>query len=56
MDDAAVTAMWRVLDGDREMPNVSPSNPKMRLAVDTWKRLPLPLTKVVGPLVTRYLP
>jgi len=45
-----------ILDGDREMPNVSPSNPKMRLAVDTWKRLPLPLTKVVGPLVTRYLP
>jgi FemAB-related protein (PEP-CTERM system-associated) len=45
-----------ILDGGREMPNLSPSNPKMRLAVDTWKRLPLPLTKVVGPLVTRYLP
>jgi len=45
-----------ILDGGRQMPNLSPSNPKMRLAVDTWKRLPLPLTKVVGPLVTRYLP
>lgn len=38
------------------MPNVSPSNPKMHLAVETWKRLPLPLTKVVGPMLTRYLP
>lgn len=45
-----------ILAGGREMPNVSPSNPKMRLAVKTWKRLPLPLTKVVGPLLTRYLP
>jgi FemAB-related protein (PEP-CTERM system-associated) len=45
-----------ILDGGRAMPNLSPSNPKMRLAVDTWKRLPLPLTKLVGPLVTRYLP
>ncbi|HEX7788849.1 MAG TPA: FemAB family XrtA/PEP-CTERM system-associated protein [Methylomirabilota bacterium] len=45
-----------LLGPGREMPNLSPSNPKMRLAVDTWKRLPLPLTKLVGPLVTRYLP
>jgi hypothetical protein len=38
------------------MPNLSPSNPKMRTAVDLWKRLPLPVTKVVGPWLTRYLP
>ena len=23
---------------------------------DLWKRLPLPVTKVVGPWLTRYLP
>jgi FemAB-related protein (PEP-CTERM system-associated) len=45
-----------VLLGDSRMPDLSPSNPKMRLAVNTWKRLPLPLTKVIGPRLTRYLP
>jgi hypothetical protein len=38
------------------MPDLSPSNPKMRLAVNAWKRLPLPLTKIIGPRLTRYLP
>ena len=45
-----------VLLGDSRMPDLSPSNPKMRLAVNAWKRLPLPLTKVIGPRLTRYLP
>jgi FemAB-related protein (PEP-CTERM system-associated) len=44
-----------LLDGSR-MPDLSPSNPKMQYAVEAWKRMPLPLTKLVGPLVTRYLP
>jgi FemAB-related protein (PEP-CTERM system-associated) len=38
------------------MPDMSPSNPKLHLAVEAWKRLPLPLTKLVGPMLTRYLP
>jgi FemAB-related protein (PEP-CTERM system-associated) len=38
------------------MPNVSPSNPKLHMAVQAWKRLPLPMTKLIGPLLTRYLP
>lgn len=45
-----------VLPAGRQMPNLSPSNPKMRLAVKTWQRLPLSLAKVVGPRLTRYLP
>ena len=46
---------YLLLDGGR-MPDLSPSNPKMRLAVNTWRRLPLPLTRLVGPRLTRYLP
>jgi FemAB-related protein (PEP-CTERM system-associated) len=46
---------YALLDG-AEMPNVSPSNPKMRLAIETWKRLPLGVTKLAGPLLTRFLP
>jgi FemAB-related protein (PEP-CTERM system-associated) len=45
-----------ILADGHAMPNLSPSNPKMHLAVETWKRLPLPLTKVIGPMLTRYLP
>jgi FemAB-related protein (PEP-CTERM system-associated) len=45
-----------ILRNGRGMPDVSPSNPKMHLAVEAWKRLPLPLTKVIGPRLTRYLP
>jgi FemAB-related protein (PEP-CTERM system-associated) len=45
-----------ILADGRAMPNLSPSNPKMQMAVRTWKRLPLPLTKIVGPMLTRYLP
>lgn len=41
---------------DGELPNLSPSNPKLRLAASAWKRLPLPVTKVLGPRLTRYLP
>src|SRR5262245_50331563 len=44
-----------LLDG-AAMPNVSPANPKMRLAVEAWKRAPYPLTRLLGPALTRYLP
>ena len=45
-----------VLRQGGRMPDLSPSNPKMHLAVEAWKRMPLPLTKLVGPMLTRYLP
>jgi FemAB-related protein (PEP-CTERM system-associated) len=51
----ALPYQYALLDG-AEMPNMSPSNPKMRLAVETWKRLPLGVTKLAGPLLTRFLP
>lgn len=38
------------------MPDVSPSNEKLAWAVRTWKRLPLPLTRLIGPRLTKYLP
>lgn len=38
------------------MPNLSPSNPRMQMAVEAWKRLPLPITKLIGPVLTKYLP
>jgi len=36
-------------------PALNPSNPKFRLAIATWQRLPLPVTRILGPMVARYL-
>jgi FemAB-related protein (PEP-CTERM system-associated) len=54
-EPVALPYQYVLLDGSR-MPNLSPSNPRMHFAVEAWKRMPLPLTKVVGPFLTRYLP
>ncbi|MBI1393913.1 MAG: FemAB family PEP-CTERM system-associated protein [Alphaproteobacteria bacterium] len=39
----------------RQTPNVNPSNPKFRLLTNAWRRIPLPLANVIGPLVAREL-
>ena len=35
------------------IPDVNPLNPKYRLMIAAWKRLPLPVTKLVGPMLVR---
>lgn len=45
-----------ILIGTDELPDVNPSNPRFRRVIDTWKKLPLPITNRVGPWLTRYLP
>ncbi len=54
-EPVALPYQYVLLDGAR-MPNLSPSNPKMRLAIGAWQRLPLRLTKLIGPTLTKYLP
>lgn len=44
------------LDEGRSMPDLSPGNPKYRLAIAVWKRLPLAATKILGPRVVRNIP
>jgi FemAB-related protein (PEP-CTERM system-associated) len=39
-----------------EMPDLSPGNPKYRLAIQLWKRLPERLTRALGPMLARGLP
>jgi FemAB-related protein (PEP-CTERM system-associated) len=39
----------------RAMPDVNPSNPKYRLFIEAWKRLPLPVANAIGPLLARNL-
>ncbi|MFO1190475.1 MAG: FemAB family XrtA/PEP-CTERM system-associated protein [Alphaproteobacteria bacterium] len=37
------------------LPEINPLNPKYRMAIAIWKRLPLPLTKLLGPTIVRNL-
>jgi len=39
----------------REMPNLSPNNPKYRMLVGAWQRLPLGLSRLLGPMLARHL-
>jgi len=36
-------------------PALNPNNPKFKLAIATWQRLPLPVTHLLGPMVAKYL-
>jgi FemAB-related protein (PEP-CTERM system-associated) len=40
----------------QQLPNLNPTNPKFKLLIDVWKRLPLGLTKLIGPSIVKYLP
>jgi serine/alanine adding enzyme len=44
------------LAGGGSLPDQSPANPKFQLAINTWKRLPMALTRIVGPHVVRNIP
>ena len=37
------------------VPDVSPLNPRYRLFIGAWQRLPLPLARLVGPMLARSL-
>jgi len=39
----------------KDIPNVSPLNPKYRIFVNMWKRLPFSLSKILGPPISRNL-
>jgi FemAB-related protein (PEP-CTERM system-associated) len=39
----------------KEMPNLSPTNPRFGKAIELWRKLPLKFTQLVGPPVARYL-
>jgi len=40
----------------KELPNFSPANPRFEAAIAIWKRLPLAVTRVLGPYLIRLFP
>ncbi len=43
------------LIGARDVPNVSPNNPKFARFSQMWKRLPMPVANLAGPFLARHL-
>ncbi len=40
----------------KRVPNLTPANPRFDLPIRLWRRLPLPLTEALGPLIVKRLP
>ena len=38
------------------MPEINPENPRYRLAINVWRKLPLAVTNRVGPYLVKNLP
>ncbi len=39
-----------------ELPDLSPKNAKYQAAIKIWQKLPLPLTKIIGPAIVKNIP
>jgi serine/alanine adding enzyme len=44
------------LPDGQTLPGLNPDNPKYKLAIRVWQKLPLPLTRFIGPHIVRCLP
>lgn len=40
----------------KQLPNFTPVNPRFDLAIRLWRRIPLPVTRVIGPWLIRQFP
>src|SRR5262245_48860766 len=54
MTMSQLTYQYRLVR-QQQMPDTSPLNPKFSLGIQLWRRLPLPITQLVGPLVSKHL-
>jgi FemAB-related protein (PEP-CTERM system-associated) len=42
--------------GSAELPKLNPNNPKFKLLIAVWQKLPVWLANLMGPQVVKYLP
>lgn len=47
---------WYYLGDKKNIPDVSPTNPRFHLAVRAWQNLPIPVANRIGPVIARSLP
>ncbi len=48
--------VWEYAGLEGEVPDHGPKNPKFRLAIALWQRLPVPVANRIGPVVVRNIP
>ena len=41
--------------GKPAIPELNPLNPRYKMAIEAWKKIPLPITRVIGPMLSRHL-
>ena len=52
-----VQLYWQyLLKNGEQLPELNPKNPKYELAIKVWQRLPVSLTKVLGPQIVKNIP
>jgi len=52
-----VQLIWHyVMKEGGELPQLNPDNPKYRLAINVWRKLPLPIANWIGPHLVKRLP
>ena len=44
------------MQGEQELPELNPNNPKYKLAIGVWQHLPVSIANAIGPKVVRNLP
>ena len=48
---------WQyLLPEGRSMPELNTKNPKFDLAIKLWRKLPLPVTRLLGPQIVKSIP
>jgi len=53
----ATQLYWHHIPGsERDIPQLNKENPKFRLAIQAWRRLPIAVTRRVGPMIARGIP
>lgn len=45
-----------ILSQDESLPDLTNQNPNFFLAIEAWRRLPLPVTRLIGPPIVRCIP
>lgn len=55
MDEVPLAYQYYLVKA-RALPNVSPANPKYQLAIRLWQKLPLPVTRLIGPSIVKRVP
>ncbi|WP_272701649.1 FemAB family XrtA/PEP-CTERM system-associated protein [Desulfovibrio sp. Fe33] len=48
---------WQyIMPNGGELPEMNPENAKFQFAIRVWRKLPVPLTKLIGPSIVRNIP